>query len=246
MFEFAELMTRYTFCFADQDRYRWPNNVDDVLYALAIRRLMYAYFQGLDADSGLLSLRAKMDLSNRSIDLQGEPLSLECLDEAYHMVDENDGRPTVIMTSSRCLRTYHKLWYDKNRRPPHVKFDWYDPMQGRMVEGEATAFNGTPWLINDMMESAELNTPAVQRIYFMVLGDDGNASPTRGVTGIIPDDLKGNMFIKRATHGMPEGGDPLLVDSTWVSWPVGVAVPSQAAISMIGNFPPIGTCVQES
>lgn len=246
-FGFVELLTRYMVCFADQDHYRSPNDIDSVLYALAVRRLMYGYFAQLDlaGPGSPLSLRDKMDLTTRSVDMSGGPLTLDCLDHAYHLVDENEGRPSVIMTSSRGLRTYHSLCRNQGYDAPQIPFRWYDPVSRRMVGSWVTSFNGTPWLINDLMVGADDASPNEQRIYFIVLGDDSQARPTRGVTGIIPSDLKHRMFVKRATFGAPDPGglgNPLPAQDVWVSWPVGVAVPSQAAISLIHNFQPVADC----
>lgn len=71
----------------------------------------------------------------------------------------------------------------------------------------------------------------------MVLGDDGGTGPTRGVTGIIPKARVGNMFVKRATNGtLGESSVVTPATDTWVSFPAGLAVGSQGALSLIHNF----------
>ena len=245
-FVIRDFMTRYSVCFADQDRYRHPNSIDATEYALAIRKLLYAYFAFLDNIAAAGSLWNIMDASRR-IAMGGlVPLTLDCMNQAYNLVVENDGRPTVIMASSRTLRSYQSLCYAAGYEPPKVAFNWYNPAKRRMEQSWAPAFNGTPILINDMMRSATLNDPAEQRIWFLALGDDGKSGPTRGVTGIVPEDLKGRMFIKRETNGIADntggGGPPQSAIDVWVNWPVGLATGSQGAISVIHQFQPVSDC----
>lgn len=119
-------------------------------------------------------------------------------------------------------------------------------MQGNLEQGWAPAFNGVPILVNDQMVSAFLSTPGQQRIWFLALGDDGKSGPTRGVSGIVPEALKGSMFVKRETNGIADttggGLEPQTAIDVWVSWPVGLATGSQGAISVIHNFAPVSDC----
>lgn len=241
-----EFMTRYSICFADQDRYRHPNNLNATEYALAVRKLLYGYFEFLDVTGlGTGSLWDIMD-TNRRVDMGAGALTLDCMNDAYNLVVENDGRPTLIMASSRTLRTYQSLCYAAGYEPPKVDFTWYNPAKRRMEQGWAPAFNGTPILINDKMVSANSTLAADQRIWFLALGDDGRSGPTRGVGGIVPQALKHNMFVKRETNGIADntggGGAPQAAIDVWVSWPVGLAVGSQGAISVIHNFAPVADC----
>src|SRR5690606_2275149 len=105
-----EFITRYSICFADQDRYRHPNNLNDTEYVLAVRKLLYAYFAFLDDTTLPGSLWNIMD-AGRRVDMGGlgNALTLDCMNQAFNLVAENDGRPTVIMASSRTLRTYQSL-----------------------------------------------------------------------------------------------------------------------------------------
>ena len=245
-FIIRDFMTRYSICFADQDRYRHPNNLDATEYALAIRKLLYAYFEFLDNVSSAGSLWNIMDASRR-IDMGGlNPLTLDCLNQAFNLVVENDGRPTVIMASTRTLRAYQSLCYAAGYEPPKVEFDWYNPAKRRMEKGWAPAFNGVPIMINDQMASAASEDPVAQRIWFLALGDDGKSGPTRGVSGIVPQSLKGSMFVKRETNGIADntggGLEPQTAMDVWVSWPVGLSVGSQGAISVIHNFTAISDC----
>ncbi|MCG3185402.1 MAG: hypothetical protein ICCCNLDF_03633 [Planctomycetes bacterium] len=142
-----------------------------------------------------------------------------------------------------------------------MPWKWYEPGAGRMVSGEAPAFNGVPIIVNDMMVSAGSAAAADQRIYFMVLGDDGRSGPTRGVVGFVPERLKGDMFIRRETMGLTEVA-ALTLDipsvpylgtleqtvsvrtqkTVWVSFPAGLGIGSQGALSMIHNFTPVADC----
>lgn len=228
-FPIRDFITRYQICFADQDRFKFPNDLDATEYALAVRRLLYGYFEFLDAPIGNGGLLDQVD-STRIVDLGGtSPLTLDCMDDAYQRVVSNDGRPTVIMTSSRGLRTYQSLTRAAGYEPPKVPYAWYDPATRRMKECEAPAFNGTPILINDMMESFQEPDASVQRIWFLVLGDDGDSGPTRGVHGIVPEPLKNRMFVRRETNGSIVAGagtEVTPVIDVWVSWPVGLATGS--------------------
>jgi hypothetical protein len=229
-FPLLEFITRYQVPFGAQDVFQDVNDVDAALYALALRRLMYSYFKRLDAAAGVPgALRSY--LSNGLV-MNGQALTLDCLDQAYDMVTAGDGRPSVIMSRSQPRRVYHALCRAAGFEPPKVPYDWYDPARGWTTgEGEVTAFNGTPWLANDVMDSDT-------RIYFMVLGDDGSQGPTRGVTGIVPEALQQSMFVRRETAGVITGvgADVNTVTDVWVSWPAGVAVGSQGAISLIEDF----------
>ena len=245
-FLIREFITRYSICFADQDRYRHPNNLDAAEYALAVRKLLYAYFAFLDDTTpGSRSLWDIMDTSRR-VDPGGGALTLDCLNEAFNLLVENDGRPTIGMASSRTLRTYQSLCYAAGYEPPKVSFDWYNPAKRRMEKGWAPAFNGVPIMINDRMASATSELAADQRIWFLTLGDDGRSGPTRGVTGIVPDALKHRMFVKRETNGIADnsggGSAPQTALDVWVTWPVGLATGSQGAISVIHNFAPVSAC----
>jgi hypothetical protein len=238
-----EFITRYSVNFADQDRYEDPNDLDATEYALALRRLLYGYFAFLDLPAGSGGLIDLLD-PVRSIDVSGGALTLDCMDHAYNLVVANDGRPTVIMTSSRGLRSYSSLCREAGFEPPKVPWRWYNPATGEMDECEVIAFNGTPILINDMMASANSPLPGDQRIWFIVLGDDGASGPTRGVTGFVPRKRLHDMFVKRETNGVPDFVAQVVntTNDVWVSWPVGLATGSQGALSLIHNFTPVADC----
>lgn len=226
-FAFREFITRYSICAVDLDRYQHPNNLDDVLFALAKVRIMYAYAALLG--DALMGLPALVDPA-RVIDMAGGSLTLDCLDEAYELVTAGTGRPTLIMSDSVCLRTYRSLCRQTNLRPERAPWSWYDPAKGAMVDGTVDAFNGTVWLANDMLGRDGGETA---RVYFMVVGDDGKAGPTRGVSGIVPGAIGRGMFNKRTVNGIfvpADGPAPASMQAgqdTWVTMPAGIALGSQ-------------------
>ncbi len=243
-FEFLEFITRYQICATDLDRYRHPQLLDRVLYAIAKRRLLYAYAGRIGAGPGVTgSLRDLIDGTSQVLDLSGGALTLDCLDEAYEVVTAGTGRPTLIMSHSRSLRTYRKLCRDAGFSAERVPWSWYDPAKGHDVQGSVDAFNGTPWLANDMMSQG--TDPGEQRIAFMMMGDDSGQGPTRGVTGIIPAAVGRELFVKRTVNALPDpGGSVQHVpgEDTWVSMPAGLALGSQGALSMIENYTTVAPC----
>lgn len=245
-FDLADYITRYAICFADEDRYEHPNNLDATENALAIRKLLYAYFERMDTSTGTTANGGLRDIigSGQTVGMGETALTLDCMDHAYNLVTANNGRPTHIMTSSRGLRTYQSLCRAAGYEPPKVAWTWYDPAMGRMVNGQAPAFNGTPILINDMMVSAGSTLPADQRIYFMVLGDDGSAGPGRGVIGFVPEARRRSMFIRREMMGTPNDADPVPNSdrTVWISFPAGLGIGSQGALSLITDFTPVTDC----
>lgn len=142
---------------------------------------------------------------------------------------------------------------------------WTDPVEGE-VTAPITAFNGTPWYINDLIEDEPGNTGI---IYFMVLGDDEGPGHHRGITGLVPKNLGDSWFIRREANGVigefavdmsgavanidvpfvPFVGSVPIVGAaivppppvlptvdTWVSWPTGIAMGSQGSLSILRGF----------
>jgi len=229
----------YSICFEDLDRYSYPNDLDAVMYAIAKRRLLYAYAAFLGSDDGLPAL-----IDTGRIVNSGGGLTLDCLDQAYELITAGTGRPTLIMSHSQSLRVYRKLCRDAGYTPERVPYHWYDPAKGRDTAGSVDAFNGTPWLANDMLPHD--GTAPTNRIWFMMVGDDGGSGPTRGVTGILPQASGRNLFKKRSTNGVynDDAGELSTkpVQQTWVTMPAGVALGSQGALSMIENFADVTPC----
>lgn len=118
-FPIVDFVTRRQICFTDLDRYHIPNNPDEDEYLIAIAEVIYGYFAWLDGAPGTGGLRDYI-AATRIVDLGGGALTFPCLNLAYNQVVSNNGRPTVIMSSSRELRTYEQLCRDNGFAPPSV------------------------------------------------------------------------------------------------------------------------------
>lgn len=243
-FALQEFITRYKICTFDLDSYQFPNQLETVLYALAKRRLLYAYATFI-ADSNQSGSLVGICDAARVVNMAGAALTLDCLDDAYERVTAGTGRPTLIMSHSRSLRTYRSLCRAAGIYQ-RVPWRWYDPARGRMVEGSVDAFNGTPWLANDFVNAGA--DPTEERTFFMVMGDDGGQGPTRGVTGIVPAAQGRNLFNRRRIEGVfaadAGAGAPDMLPGvdTWVSMPAGLALGSQGALSIIENYTTVASC----
>ena len=96
------------------------------------------------------------------------------------------------------------------------------------MQAARVSLHGTPWYLNDLIETRVVGQARVSNIYFMVLGDHGQPGPGHGVTGIIPEPKAGTMFERRATQ--ETGGSTIFVDWTW---PAGIAMGSKSALSIL-------------
>ncbi len=242
-FGLLDFIARYALFGADLDRVQFPTQLDAALYAIAKRQVLYAYAQWIvNTATGLVTL---CDAS-RIVDMAAGALTLDCLDDAYERVVAGTGRPTLIMSSKKGLRTYRSLCRAAGFKPEREPWTWYYPDKRRMGPGSVDSFNGTPWLVNDFINKSGLDG---EYIYFMVTGDDRGRGPTRGVTGILPRQQMGNPFNKRVVQGIfdPNAGGPgspgmLPGIDVWVSMPASVAVGSQGALSIIRNFTTVADC----
>ncbi|MCA8919643.1 MAG: hypothetical protein KDB68_05065 [Planctomycetes bacterium] len=241
-FTLGELATRYKIDYSSMDRFKVPNNLDAVESALAIRRLMYMYFRKLDlgttgGNGDFPSLADMAVLGNvvtsagASLDTAGQ---MEELQQTYNLVTANNGRPTAIMCNSRALRYIVSTFYGLGANLEYVDAEWTDPTKGT-VRVPQIAINGTPVYVNDMIATVEDPGPpatSLTKIYFMVLGDSGEAGPTRGITGIVPGPLKDTMFIRR------ESSEPVAASSTSqinvdYTFPVATAMGSSGALAIL-------------
>lgn len=235
-FELGELATRFTLDYSAQDRFKHPNNLDALLSAAAIRSLSYGFFRKMDVQTSgtngdFPSLRDLCIAANRFDSANGTALArLEELQCAYNLVNANNGRPNAIMCNSRAWRWIVAAHHSAGLMPQYVECEWTDPLKGT-VRGPQLAINGTPVYINEMVETVGESPEEFTRIYFMVLGDSGEAGPTRGITGIIPAPLKGTMFVRR------ESSEPATTTSSLINvdytWPVAIAMGSPGALSML-------------
>jgi len=261
VFGLANIITRYSVCFDDQDKFSNPNNLDRTEYVLAVQRLVYRYFRqlGLGA-TGSFNFPSLQDVvgTGQTIDMGGAALTFAALDQAYHLISENNGRPNAIMSNSRALRTYRNLFVATHGiEPPTVTETWTDPVKGR-VSAPITCFNGTPWYINDLIDD---QAGARGIVFFMVLGDDRGPGHFRGISGIVPRGRERNMFIKRQVDGVvgdivvpsqqvlvPDVPTTITVNgatitpslnavtTNWVSWPCGMAMGAQGSLSILKGF----------
>jgi hypothetical protein len=246
-FKLGELATRYVIPYSQQDRYRTPNDLNEVEAKLAQRRLLYRYFSriggyGSAADGAILGLRSICDPS-QVVDLTASglpgPFTLRQLDEAYHLVTDGGGRPNAIMSHSRARRTWLQALYAAGIQPEYLEFEFSDPVRGTATVS-IPAWHGTPWFVNDLIEVENSDDPdtATSPVFFLELGDTQQQGLGRGVTGIIPRARLGDMFIHRestdlvATAGQA-GGPKLGMDCIW---PVGLAVGSKSSLGILQNF----------
>lgn len=121
-FTLGELATRYKIEYSSMDRFRYPNNLDAVESALAIRRLIYMFYRKLDlattGNPGDFPSLSDMCLATQRFASAAAPVAAAArIDEpqkAYSLIKSNNGRPNAIMCNSRwagrarkapCLRT---------------------------------------------------------------------------------------------------------------------------------------------
>lgn len=259
IFELVTIITRFQICMADIDRIRDPELLKQVLGVLADMRLMYRYFQRLgQATGGVSQFPGLQDIvgAGKTINMGGAALTFAALDQAYHLIESNQGRANAIMSNSRALRTFRNLYFgDGGGEPKDVPASWMDPVLGE-VTAPITAFNGTPWYINDLIDDQAGETGI---IYFMVLGDDGGPGHYRGITGLVPQGFENRWFLRRDANGLVGTGEatvgldipsvpfigsvqaPVTIPTlptvdTWVSWPTGVAMGSQGSLSILKGF----------
>lgn len=239
-----DFIARYSICGIDLDRVQYPTLLDAAMFAIAKRQILYGYAEYIvnPVAGGLVSMADPA----RIVDMGAGALTLDCLDDAYSRVSAGTGRPTLIMSSTKGLRTYRSLCRAAGFKPERGPWSWYHPDRRRIGADSVDSFNGTPWLVNDFINKAGLD---VEYIYFMVTGDDGGPGPTRGVTGIVPRAQLRNRFNKRTVQGIydPNAGRPGVPGmvpgiDVWVSMPAGLAVGSQGALSIIRNFTPVADC----
>ena len=243
-FTYVYYATRLQVCNLDQDLYEDPNSIEAMATNLMKIKLEYAFWSRIDTLTGSSSTGGLPDLvaPGNIVDMGGAPLSFPCLERAFSLVTANNGRPTMIMSTSRTLESFRNLCWLAGIAPPDMPWKWYDPARRTWVAGEVTSFRGVPWLINDKMFQG--NDPLQRRIYFMVLGDDSGPGPTRGLVRIAPRKLVHSPYIKRVTNGVPDfaNADVTMTKDIWMSMPAGLALGSQGALSILTNFAHVGEC----
>lgn len=239
VFTLGELATRYKIDYVAQDRFQYPNNIDAVEAALAIRRLLYMYFRKLDLDQGagtqagnFRSLSELCAAANKFSSSNGTAAQkLDELQKAYNLITANNGRPNAIMCNSRAYRWIVAAFYGAGLLPEYIEAEWQDPIKGT-IRAPQLALNGTPVYINDMIKTVD-DVADTTKIYFMVLGDACEAGPVRGISGIVPGPIKSTMFVRRET-AEPSAATTTRINVTY-GFPVATALGSHGALSMIEN-----------
>lgn len=238
-YEFTLLGQMYRICYAAQDRFKVPNNIDTALAALAVRHLMYKYFQGLD--TGFAGFPAFPGLSalcdpSMIVPMLGATATLEDYDCAFFRVRDNNGHLNAIMCNSDALRALLAAQYGRIT-PAYREIMLPNPLLG--PEGKSLqwlpCYHGVPVYLNDCIPTRIMNIGNVTNMYFMVLGDHEEAGPGHGLTGIIPPMTGGSMFTRRDTPVMngPESATQINVDFTF---PVGVGVGCRTSFSVLQNM----------
>lgn len=230
-FTLGALATRYFLDYASTDRFKYPNDIDAVESALAIRRLMYMYFRKLDLDNAGTKVGDFDSLGELATNITtatntDKYTKLRSLQEAYFKITANNGRPNAIMCNSAAMRWIINAYYLAGMSPEVVETEWGDPLKGT-VRAPQIAINGTPVYLNDWI-ATDTN---LTKIYFMVLGDACEAGPVRGITGIVPGPIKPTMFVRHET-AEPSTSTKSRICVTY-TFPVATAVGSSGALSVL-------------
>lgn len=239
-FTLGELATRYKLEYSSMDRFKFPNNIDAVESALAVRRLMYMYFRKLDlattGNPGDFPSLGDMCAAGNRFNSAAAPVSaanrIDELQRAYNLVTANNGKPNAIMCNSRALRWIAAAYFGVGGNLEYVETEWSDPIKGT-VRGLQISINGTPIFLNDMIATTT-GAQNYTKIYFMVLGDACSADPMRGITGVVPAPLKGNMFVRRET-AEPQSATTTSLINVDYTFPVATAMGSSGALAIIDN-----------
>jgi len=246
-YQIGEFATGFVLPYFQQDTITVPNDLESVAGQMAIRRLTYAFFKKISRAAGsgnLGDFNGLLDpltflTAGQTVDLLavGPPtapavLTLPKIDEAFYKVTDGAGRPNAIMAHPRAIRQIKKTMYDAGLNLDCVDWEWDDPLRGKVL-GKVPAWEGVPILTNELIEiSTAGNGKKYSPVFFMVLGDSGGPGPGRGITGIIPKGRVGNMFVSRRRSGGNTDAN-IYVD---VTWPVGLAMGSRAALSVLTGF----------
>jgi hypothetical protein len=235
-FAVGELATRYKLDYSAQDRYRYQS-IDNVLSVIACKRLMYRYFNKLDvvntAAAGdfdsLFDMAGDVGAGTEQIiDMSEDAPTLDKLQETYHRVITGSAEANCIMCNSRASRAIIKAYNDQDMHPQRVEMEWDDPLTGGKRRQWMNAINGAPILINDMIPTTAVTN--LSRIYMMVVGEDCKKG-IHGVTGIIPKDLEGKMFIRRESPE-PSGASTSLINVSY-TFPVATAMGCGTAMAVL-------------
>lgn len=214
------------------------NDVDEVLFAKACRRSMYRGFRMLEngsaANPGEFDGLRNLVPVSMTVPVGGVP-TLDQFDDAFFRVVDNEGYPNAVMARTGSVKRYLKLRRDAGLDEQYVEIEAPDPRTGSRLT-KVPSIHGVPFLINDAMEV----TPLGENVYFMVLGDNGHHTPGHGLTLMIPELRRHEMFVKRVLPITPnaEGGLNSTA-TTGVMWPMGIAYGSAGAVSRLADITPL-------
>lgn len=227
-FEFVVLGTMFRVCYTAQDRFRVPNNIVRIVKRLATRRLRYKFSRIMDTGDGVFpSLES---LAGAVIPV-GAPLTMTNLDDAWLSVHANDGHANAIFCNSDGLKAIWEAFYARNLNPEYLPADYPDPIEG-MRASLRPCLHGVRIYVNDLIETRpDADGNFLTNIYFALCGDSGR-NEGRGLTAIVPPKQNGSMFTFRMTPVVTatESLSTINVDATW---PVGLAIGSPSALSML-------------
>ncbi|MBX3460937.1 MAG: hypothetical protein KF696_13390 [Planctomycetes bacterium] len=121
-FGYVYYTTRLQICDLDQDLFQDPNDIEAMATNLMKIKLDYAFYARMDTLTGNPSTGGLPDLvaPGNVLDMGGAPLSFACLERAFSLVKANNGRPTMIMSTSRTLESFRNLCWNTGTVPPEM------------------------------------------------------------------------------------------------------------------------------
>ncbi|PER48306.1 hypothetical protein COL26_31465 [Bacillus thuringiensis] len=210
-FPMSELATSFLVAYKGQDIYSYTNDLVKLEEHLATRQLLYKFSEQLESGTnGFLGFTQLIKPSNVT-DLNGNTLKLEDLDRAKGQIRVKEGESGVIFTNQSGYEQIRKAYYNRNQIPP-------------VLNGKSS-FDGWKIYINDFQPTHKIKDKdkPTTNIWFASLGMDA-------LHGIIPENVGDNMFVTRKT--VRTEGSEIVVHKTW---PVGLALGSQAALASVKN-----------
>lgn len=232
-FTVGELASRYKLDYNAQDRFRYQS-IDNVLSVIACKRLYYMAFRKLDLDnagveSGDYDSLYDMADPTRIVDMAGVAPTVAKLQETFHLVVAGLANVNAIMCNSRGSQAIIKAYNALGMHPLQTEMEWDCPITGHKRKQMMNSINGAPILINDMVET---DGDDLTRIYMMVVGEDCSRN-VHGVTGIIPKDMEGKLFIRRES-AEPSAATTSRMNVTY-TFPVATAMGCGSALAILEN-----------
>lgn len=240
VFPFGLPATMYQSCESALDIYTSSlNDVDEVQFAKACRRCLVEGFRllegGVSGNPGEFDGLRQLVPAPMTVTVGGIP-TLDQFDDAFFRVVDNEGYPNAVMARTGSVKRYLKLRRDAGLDEQYVEIEVPDPRGGTRI-ARWPSIHGVPFYINDAMQPED----EFENVYFMVMGDNGHHTPGHGLTLMIPQVRRHEMFVKRVLPitVSPGGGT---IDSTatvGVMWPMGIAYGSAGAVSRLAQILPL-------